>query len=82
MPRAGRPPRPLVTPTERQILWGVAAGKTNRAIGSSLGLSEETVKSHVRKMRRRWGAPDRASLLYAAIRRGAIPVVDIKTHLL
>jgi len=67
----------LATDTERRILLGVAAGKTNRAIGSSLGLSEETVKSHLAKMRRRWGAPDRASLLYAAIRRGVIPVIDI-----
>lgn len=67
----------MVTDVQRRILWGVAAGKTNRAIGSSLGLSEETVKSHVRKMRQRWGAPDRAALVYAAVRRGVLPVVDI-----
>ena len=78
MPKAGRPYRPQVSEVERRILWGVAAGKTNAAIGSSLGISGETVKTHLSKMYRRFGVVDRASLVYTAVRRGFLPVADVE----
>lgn len=36
-----------LTPTERRILDGIAAGSTNREIGETLGLAEKTIKNYV-----------------------------------
>ncbi|MDQ3128866.1 MAG: response regulator transcription factor [Chloroflexota bacterium] len=46
----GRPPGPLdeLTPRERDVLEAMAEGRSNRAIGELLGLTEKTVEGHVR----------------------------------
>lgn len=46
----GRPPGPLdeLTPRERDVLELMAEGRSNRAIGERLGLTEKTVEGHVR----------------------------------
>lgn len=46
----GRPPGPLdeLTPRERDVLEQMAEGRSNRAIGERLGLTEKTVEGHVR----------------------------------
>lgn len=36
-----------LTDREKEVLAGVAAGKSNRAIGDELGLAEGTIKNHV-----------------------------------
>ncbi|HEU5417681.1 MAG TPA: LuxR C-terminal-related transcriptional regulator [Streptosporangiaceae bacterium] len=58
--------RPAATPgvlTERelQVLRLIAAGRTNHAIGSELGLAEKTVERHVSNVLTKLGVPSRAA---------------------
>jgi DNA-binding NarL/FixJ family response regulator len=57
---------------EREVLALLAEGHSNREIGASLGISAETVKSHLERMRDKLDAPDRAALLAKAIKLGLI----------
>lgn len=47
---------------EREVLALVAGGSRNRAIATSLGISENTVKFHVANLLRKMGASTRAEL--------------------
>src|SRR6266487_4572377 len=55
-------PRRRVELTERelQVLRGMADGKSNAEIGRDLYVSEDTVKTHARRLFRKLGARDRA----------------------
>jgi len=57
---AGRPRRPLLTERELQVLHGMADGKSNAEIGRDLFVSEDTVKTHARRLFRKLHARDRA----------------------
>jgi DNA-binding NarL/FixJ family response regulator len=61
-------------PSEREleILKLVADGTSNREIASSLGLTEATVKSHVKNVMTKLGANDRTHAVLIAMRRGFI----------
>jgi DNA-binding NarL/FixJ family response regulator len=49
-----------LTPREQQVLLELVQGKSNRAIAESLWLSEDTVKSHLRRIYRKLGVGSRA----------------------
>lgn len=58
---------------EMQALRGIAAGRSNAEIGRDLGLSEDTVKTHVSALFRKLGAHNRplaVSLAYESGRLG------------
>jgi DNA-binding CsgD family transcriptional regulator len=64
--RASPPPRHRLTARELQVLRLVAAGKTNRAIGVELSLSEKTVDRHVSNIFAKLGVSSRtAATAYA-----------------
>jgi sugar lactone lactonase YvrE/DNA-binding CsgD family transcriptional regulator len=50
------------SPAQQRVLEGVAAGESNPAIAERLGLSQETVKSHVAALLAETGSADRAEL--------------------
>lgn len=54
----GRPP--VLTEREQQVLDGMSRGRSNAEIGRELFLSEDTVKTHARRLFRKLGASDRA----------------------
>lgn len=56
----------VLTNRETEILHRVADGKTNGEIGMDLFLSEDTIKTHVRRIFRKVGARDRAQLVHLA----------------
>ena len=58
--------------TRRQtlVLLEMVAGKSNREISQSLGVSEETVKSHVTAMLRHFKVPNRTLAVLEAARQG------------
>lgn len=58
--------------TERELVEWVARGLTNKGIGSSLGISVETVKTHVVKAKDKLGAADRTQLVVMALLYGLI----------
>jgi DNA-binding NarL/FixJ family response regulator len=71
---AGEAPRRRVELTERelQVLRGMADGKSNAEIGRELFVSEDTVKTHARRLFRKLGARDRAHAVAAAFRAGLV----------
>lgn len=58
------------SPREMQILYLAALGYTNGAIGRVLYLSEDTVKTHLRRLFTKLGARDRAHAVSIAHRPG------------
>lgn len=69
--RAGRSPIGL-TERELQVLLGMAEGKSNAEIGRELFVSEDTVKTHARRLFRKLGARDRAHAVAAGFRAGLV----------
>lgn len=61
-----------LTEREIEVLQAVAEGMSNRAIGSYLGLSALTVKSHMARIGRKLGTGDRARMVALAMRSGVI----------
>ena len=61
-----------LTPREIQVLQQVATGGRNREIGEILGISEVTVKVHVKRIMDKLRAKDRTEAIAIAIRRGII----------
>jgi len=59
-----------LTRREREILHYVADGNTNNKIARILGISEQTIKSHVRSIFRKLNANDRAHAVAIAVRGG------------
>jgi DNA-binding NarL/FixJ family response regulator len=73
-PSGVEPPRRRVDLTERelQVLRGMADGKSNAEIGRELFVSEDTVKTHARRLFRKLGARDRAHAVASAFRAGLV----------
>lgn len=72
--RAPEPVKPAVALTKREIevLVGMSNGRSNAQIGAELFLSEDTVKTHARRLFRKLGANDRAQAVAIGLRGGII----------
>jgi DNA-binding NarL/FixJ family response regulator len=68
----GHPRRPALTERELQVLRGMADGKSNAEIGRELFVSEDTVKTHARRLFRKLGARDRAHAVASGFRAGLV----------
>lgn len=75
-PTSASSQQPAVTLTSReiQVLVGIANGLDNGEIGRALFLSEDTVKSHVRRLFRKLGARNRAHAVRLAFDAGVLPI--------
>lgn len=62
----------LLSPRQQQILSLVAEGFSNQAIAGRLGLTLNTVKSHLDTIYFRLGVHDRAGAVAVAMRAGAL----------
>ena len=69
---AARAERPSLTGRETEVLELVRRGLRNREIGTSLGISEETVQSHVRSILNKLDVQDRTAAVDVALRRGIL----------
>jgi DNA-binding NarL/FixJ family response regulator len=69
---AGGPRPPSLTERELQVLRGMADGKSNAEIGRELFVSEDTVKTHARRLFRKLGARDRAHAVASGFRTGLV----------
>lgn len=61
---------PVLTEREQQVLDGMSRGLSNSEIGRELFLSEDTVKTHARRLFRKVGAADRAQAVALGFRWG------------
>ena len=61
-----------LTERELQVLKGMAAGQSNAEIGRSLFLSEDTIKTHARRLFRKLGVNDRAQAVALGFRKGYV----------
>lgn len=61
-----------LTEREIEVLRSIAIGASNKIIGARLGVSENTVKTHVQSILTKLGANDRTHAVTIAIRRGYI----------
>ena len=64
------PQAPALSMREMQVLTGMSQGKSNAQIGRELYLSEDTIKTHARRLFRKLGAKDRAEAVATGFRRG------------
>ncbi|GIG30027.1 response regulator transcription factor [Cellulomonas marina] len=62
----------VLTKREVEVLVGMSNGQSNSQIGQSLFLSEDTIKTHARRLFRKLGAADRAQAVAIGLRRGLI----------
>jgi DNA-binding NarL/FixJ family response regulator len=68
----GGGPPPMLTERELQVLTGMSRGRSNAEIGRELYLSEDTVKTHARRLFRKVGAADRAQAVAVGFRWGLV----------
>lgn len=61
-----------LTAREIDVLRLIASGNANKVIASELGITEETVKSHVTNILSKLGANDRTHAVTIGLRRGII----------
>lgn len=68
IPRRRTPEDPLVfTDREREVLHLLVSGRSNREIGTVLGIEERTVKAHVANLMRKAGVTNRIALSVHAL---------------
>ncbi len=67
-----RPAAGELTRRELEVLSGMSHGRSNAQIGGELFLSEDTVKTHARRLFRKLGASDRAQAVAIGLRTGLI----------
>jgi two-component system, NarL family, response regulator LiaR len=70
--RAG--PLDVLSPRERDVLAGLARGRSNRQIARTLGVGEETVKSHVSSILAKLQLADRTQAAIFGLQQGLIPL--------
>ncbi|WP_086821888.1 response regulator transcription factor [Allokutzneria sp. NRRL B-24872] len=63
----------LLSRREQEVLGLIAEGMTAKRIGNRLGVTEETVKTHIRRILRKLEARDRAHAVARAFHAGVLP---------
>src|SRR2546429_8019519 len=64
--------RVTFTDREKEVLEMLVAGRSNKEIGSALGIEERTVKAHVAKLMRKVGVQNRIALSVHAITHSSV----------
>jgi DNA-binding NarL/FixJ family response regulator len=66
-----------LTPREGDVLRHLAVGASNRTIAAALGVSEETVKTHVANLLAKLQVENRAQAAVQALKRGLVSSDDL-----
>ena len=59
-----------LTTREVQVLAAVSRGRANKVVASDLGITEHTVKNHLKSILSKLGARDRTDAVMIGVRRG------------
>jgi DNA-binding NarL/FixJ family response regulator len=65
--------RMMFTPRQHQLMPFVEQGLSNKEIANRLSVSEQTVKNHLYRMKKKIGAEDRLGIVHAFRVRGLLP---------
>jgi DNA-binding NarL/FixJ family response regulator len=65
---------PELSPREHEVLQLIVKGRSNKEIGSDLGVAENTVKNHVKVVLAKLAVQDRVQATTKAIQRGIVRV--------
>lgn len=68
--------KPHLTPREREVLRWMATPNTYREIADHLFVSEETIRSHAKRILGKLEQPNRAQAVLAAVRAGLIELPE------
>jgi DNA-binding NarL/FixJ family response regulator len=71
---AQRMAAPELSPREHEVLQLIVKGRSNKEIGSDLGVAENTVKNHVKVVLAKLEVQDRVQATTRAIQRGIVQV--------
>jgi two-component system NarL family response regulator len=71
---AQRMAAPELSPREREVLELIVKGRSNKEIGTDLGVAENTVKNHVKVVLDKLGVQDRVQATTRAIQRGIVRI--------
>ena len=63
---------PVLSGRELDIIKLIAAGRSNKEIGDQLGITEGTVKTHVKNLLKKLDAPGRTAAVKEAVHRGLV----------
>jgi RNA polymerase sigma factor (sigma-70 family) len=77
--RVGRllgPAAPTLSPREMEVVVLLKDGRSNEEIAERLGISDQTVKTHLRALREKLGAADRAGAVGKAFELGLLKPAD------
>lgn len=66
-------PQVMLTRREQQVLAGITVGYNNVCIARELHISEDTVKTHVRRMFRKLGVSDRSHAVTVGFELNIVP---------
>ena len=66
-----------LTPREGHVLRHLAVGASNRTIAAALGVSEETVKTHVANVLSKLQVENRAQAAVQALKRGLVSIDEL-----
>ena len=64
--------RPVLSGRELDIIKLVAEGKSNKEVGDRLGITEGTVKTHVKSLLKKLKAPGRTAAVKEAVHLGIV----------
>ena len=71
---AERSSRRGVSPRELEILRLIAQGKRNKEVADSLGITQETVQTHIKRLFGKLEVHDRTAAVTVALRRGILHI--------
>lgn len=74
---AARKPEEALTTREYEVLRELVAGRTNKEIMSKLGISENTVKTHLKKIFAKLHVLDRIQAVKVALERGLVHLDEL-----
>jgi NarL family two-component system response regulator LiaR len=72
------PPADDLTPRELGVLRELALGRSNREIAATLGIGDETVKTHVGNLLGKLGVENRAQAIVHALKRELVSLDDLE----
>ena len=71
---ATRANQPNLTIREHQVLELLVTGKRNKEVADTLGISEDTVRAHIKSIFLKFNVHDRTAAFSEAVRRGIIHI--------